>query len=155
MPSPSASLVPPLMDAVNKRILYPAITLCPGDKLHLLAPALGFSKGRTLDVYGYCLDADEQGRAYAVRAYVRPDKVTEFVVAFSERDATRYPADNQREVWFGHRLLWLVEVDLTDYGHALRLERATYTATTALPAPPIGFQQVARPVEPYPYCLAA
>jgi hypothetical protein len=139
----TSTLLPTLADALNKRVRHTATDLLPGDQLHLTAPLLGFTRGRSLGIYGFCLHTDEQGQPYAVRAYVRPDALTDFVVAFSERDARKYPAANQREVWFGERLMYLVEIDLTDYADCLRLERLSARVLPLLPADTIAYRQAA------------
>jgi hypothetical protein len=126
--------VPTLADAVNKRIRHNPADLQPGDQLHLTAPILGFARGRSLGIYGYVLHTDEQGQVYLVRAYVRPDGYSDFVVPFSERDARKFPAANQREVWFGERLMYLTEICLTDYADCLRLERLSERVVPLLPA---------------------
>ena len=129
-----ASLVPTLADAVNKRVRHTATDLQPGDQLHLTAPILGFPRGITRAIYGYCVQADEQGCAYRVTAYVQALALGGHTVAFSERDARRYPATNQQERWFGERLMYLIEIDLTEYADCLRLERLSERVLPLLPA---------------------
>ena len=129
-----ATLVPTLTDAVNKRIKHAATDLQPGDQLHLTAPILGFPKGMTRAIYGYCLHTDEQGRAYGVTAYVQPLIMGQHAIAYTEREARRYPSPNQREQWFGSVLMYLTEIDLTDYADCLRLERLSERVTPLLPA---------------------
>lgn len=119
----TATLVPTLADAVNKRIKHNATALQPGDQLHLTAPILGFPKGISRAIHGYCLHRDEQGRAYAVTAYVQPLDMGQHTIAYTDREARRYPTPNQREQWFGSVLMYLTEIDLTDYADCLRLER--------------------------------
>jgi hypothetical protein len=130
----AAPLVPTLADATNKRLRHAATTLQPGDQLHLTAPILGFPKGCVRAIYGYCVHSDAQGHAYAVTAYVRPFDLGACVVAFAERDARRYPTTNQQECWFGEVLMYLTEIDLTDYADCLRLERLSERVTPLLPA---------------------
>ncbi len=132
-PTP-APLVPTLADVVNKRLRHPATDLQAGDQLHFTAPVLGFPRGTSRAIYGYCVYTDDQGQAYAVRAYVRPTNLGDFVVAFTERDARRYPTANQQERWFGEYLMYLTEIDLTDYADCLRLERLSERVTPLLPA---------------------
>ena len=134
-PAPTAAtLVPTLTDLFNKRLKHPATDLQPGDSLHLTAPILGFPKGRKVAIYGYCVQFDTQGFAYSAVAYVRPDGLSEHAVAYSEREAGRYPTDAQRELWFGSVLMYLTEIDLTDYADCLRLERLSERITPLLPA---------------------
>jgi hypothetical protein len=130
----TATLVPTLSDAVNKRIKHNATTLQPGDQLHLTAPILGFTKGMTRPIYGYCLHLDEQGHAYAVTAYVQPLDMGQHTIAYTDREARRYPTANQQERWFGSVLMYLTEIDLTDYADCLRLERLSERVTPMLPA---------------------
>jgi hypothetical protein len=132
-PTP-ATLVPTLTDLFNKRVKHPATALQPGDSLHLTAPILGFPKGRKVAIYGYCVQFDTQGFAYSAVAYVRPDGLNDHAVAYSEREAGRYPTDAQREQWFGSVLMYLTEIDLTDYADCLRLERLSERVTPLLPA---------------------
>ena len=129
-----ATLVPTLADVFNKRIKHTATDLQPGDQLHLTAPILGFPKGMTRAIYGYCLHTDEQGRAYGVTAYVRPLSISEHTVEYAQREAQRFPTANQREQWFGSVLMYLTEIDLTDYADCLRLERLSERVTPLLPA---------------------
>lgn len=129
-----ATLVPTLTDLFNKRVKHLATDLQPGDQLHLTAPILGLPKGSVQAIYGYCVHTDAQGQAYAVTAYVRPTSLGAAVVAFTERDARRYPTENQQERWFGEYLMYLTEIDLTDYADCLRLERLSVRITPLLPA---------------------
>jgi hypothetical protein len=129
-----ATLVPALTDLFNKRVKHPATALQPGDSLHLTAPLLGFPKGRKVAVYGYCVQIDTQGFAYSAVAYVRPDSLNDHAVAYSEREAARYPAVDQREQWFGSVLMYLTEIDLTEYADCLKLERLSERITPLLPA---------------------
>ncbi|MGI4875252.1 MAG: hypothetical protein ACRYFX_29195 [Janthinobacterium lividum] len=129
-----APLVPCLRDILNKRRLHPVTDLQPGDQLHTTAPILGFPKGISRPIYGYCLHTDEQGQPYAVTAYVQPLSLGEPAVPYTEREARRYPTMGQREQWFGSVLMYLVEVDLTDYADCLRLERLSERVTPLLPA---------------------
>jgi hypothetical protein len=126
MPTPantSNALVPTLPDVLYRRHQHTVTDLQPGDQLHLTAAILGFARGRVLGIYGYCVHSDEQGHPYAVRAYVRADEARGHAVAFSQRDARRHPTTGQRERWFGAVLMYMVEIDLTDYADCLRLER--------------------------------
>lgn len=118
-----ATLVPTLTDLFNKRVKHLATDLQPGDNLHLTAAVLGFPKGRKIPVHGYCVQYDAQGQPYAVTAYVRPDVLNKHTVSYTEREASRYATANQREQWFGSVLMYLTEIDLTDYADCLRLER--------------------------------
>jgi aminoglycoside phosphotransferase (APT) family kinase protein len=127
----STSLVPTLADVVNKRVRHAATNLQVGDQLHFTAPVLGFPKGGVAGIYGYCVYTDEQGQVYAVTAYVRGGI---HAVPYTEREARRYPAANQREQWFGSVLMYLTEIDLTDYADCLRLERLSERVTPLLPA---------------------
>lgn len=123
MKTPVAKPLPPtLPDVLKKGLDHPVATLLPGDNLHLKAKALGFPKGASLPVYGYCTLFDEDDRPYCTTAYVRPWDMAQ-AVPFSERDAVRFRFDNQKEEWFGERLMYLVPVDLTDYADVLKLER--------------------------------
>lgn len=126
------SLLPTLPDLFNKRVRHPLTTLQPGDSLHLTAAVCGFPKGRKVSIYGFCVQFDTQGDAIGVTAYVRPDSLSEHAVAYSERDAQRYPTANQREQWFGSVLMYLTEIDLTDYADCLRLERLNERVAMAL-----------------------
>ena len=119
----TAALVPTLPDIVNRRRKHSVTDLQPGDQLHTTAPILGFARGRVLPIYGYCVHTDDNGQDYAVRAYVRADEARGHAVGFSQRDARLRPTTGQREVWFGSVLMYMVEVDLTDYADCLRLER--------------------------------
>jgi hypothetical protein len=139
----SATLVPTLADLFNKRVKHAATDLRPGDSFHLTAPMLGFPKGRKVSIYGYCVQYDTQGHAYAVTAYVRPDELNDHAVAYSEREAARYPTDSQREQWFGSVLMYLTEIDLTDYADCLKLERLSERVTPLLPAATIIYRQAA------------
>jgi hypothetical protein len=130
----SAPLVPTLADLFNKRVRHAITDLKAGDSLHLTAPVHCFPRGRKLAIYGYCTQFDTQGQAYAVTAYVRPDDLDHYTVAYAEREAGRYPIDSQREQWFGSVLMYLVEIDLTDYADCLRLERLSERVTPLLPA---------------------
>lgn len=132
----TATLVPTLTDAVNKRVKHSATTLQPGDQLHLTAPILGFPKGISRAIHGYCLHLDEQGRAYAVTAYVQPLDMGKHTIPYTEREARRYPTPNQREQWFGSVLMYLTEIDLTDYADCLRLERLSERVLPLLVAEP-------------------
>lgn len=116
-------LVPSLRDATDKRKEHAVTTLQGGDQLHLTAKLLGFPKGSVLPVYGYCALYDEQGQPYSVRAYVRPLSTDKPAVCFGEREAVRFRFDTQREQWFGSVLMYLTEIDLTDFADCLRLER--------------------------------
>ena len=127
----AAALVPTLADVVNKRVRHNAADLQGGDQLHFTAPVLGFKRGSVQPIFGYCVYTDEQGQVYAVTAYVRGG---EHAVPYTEREARRYPAANQREQWFGSVLMYLTEVDLTDYADCLRLERLSERVTPLLPA---------------------
>jgi hypothetical protein len=115
-----ASLVPTLPDVVNRRRKHVITDLQGGDQLHFTAAILGFPKGSVQGIYGYCTYTDEQGQVYAVTAYVRGGT---HAVAYTEREARRYPTANQHEQWFGAVLMYLTEIDLTDYADCLRLER--------------------------------
>lgn len=130
----SAPLVPTLADLFNKRVRHAITDLQPGDSLHATAPLLGFPRGRKIDVYGYCTQYDAQGQAYAVTAYVRPFEIGQHTVAYTEREAGRYPTGNQREQWFGSVLMYLTEIDLTEYADCLRLERLSKRVMPLLPA---------------------
>jgi hypothetical protein len=132
--TPSASLVPTLIDLFNKRVRHLATDLQPGDALHLMAPLLGFKKGRKVSIYGYCVEYDTQGQAFSVTAYVRPDGLGDHTLAYAERQAGRYPTANQKEQWFGSVLMYLTEIDLTDYADCLRLERLSERVLPLLPA---------------------
>lgn len=121
--NPFSTLLPTLPDVLNRRRQHAVTDLQPGDQLHLTAPILGFARGRVLGIHGYCVHTDECGRPYAVRAYVRADEARGQAVAFSQRDARRHPTTGQRERWFGAVLMYMVEIDLTDYADCLRLER--------------------------------
>jgi len=118
-----ATLVPTLPDFINRRRKHVVTDLQPGDQLHLTAAILGFPKGMTRPIFGYCVHTDAQGQPYAVRAYVQPLERNHHAVAYTERDAGRYPTPGQQERWFGAVLLYLTEIDLTDYADCLRLER--------------------------------
>ncbi|TVT43091.1 hypothetical protein FNT36_03090 [Hymenobacter setariae] len=135
-----AALVPTLTDVFNKRVKHNATTLQGGDQLHFTAPVLGFPKGGVQAIYGYCVYTDEQGQAYAVTAYVRGGQ---HAVAYTDREARRYPTANQREQWFGSVLMYLTEIDLTDYADCLRLERLSERVTPLLPAATITYRQAA------------
>jgi hypothetical protein len=130
----TAALVPTLPDILNRRRKHEVTDLRPGDQLHLTAAILGFPKGTILPLYGYCVHTEDNGQPYAVRAYVRPTSLSSFTVPFSDRDARRYPAPTQREQWFGATLLYLTEIDLTDYADCLRLERLSQRVLPLLPA---------------------
>jgi hypothetical protein len=136
----TASLVPTLADIVNKRVRHNATDLQGGDQLHFTAPVLGFPKGGVAGIYGYCVYTDDQGQPYAVTAYVRGGA---HAVAYTEREARRYPTANQREQWFGSVLMYLTEIDLTDYADCLRLERLSERLTPMLAATAINYRQVA------------
>jgi hypothetical protein len=139
----SASLVPTLADLFNKRVRHAITDLQPGDSLHATAPLLGFPRGRKIDVYGYCTQYDAQGQAYAVVAYVRPFQMGQHTVTYSEREAGRYPATNQQEQWFGSVLMYLTEIDLTEYADCLRLERLSQHLVPLLPAALTTYRQAA------------
>lgn len=115
-----APLVPTLADVFNKRVRHTVTDLRGGDQLHLTAPVAGFPKGSVHGIYGYCTYTDEQGQVYAVTAYVRGGSQA---VAYTDRAARRYATANQHEQWFGSVLMYLTEIDLTDYADCLRLER--------------------------------
>jgi hypothetical protein len=129
----TAPLVPSLTDLFNKRVRHLATDLQPGDSLHLMAPILGFKKGRKVSIYGYCVEYDTQGQPFSVTAYVRPDGLGDHTLAYSERQAGRYPTAGQREQWFGSVLMYLTEIDLTDYADCLRLERLSERVLPLLP----------------------
>lgn len=116
-PSP---LVPTLPDAVNKRLRHPVTDLRGGDQLFLTAKVLGFAKGSKLAIYGFCILRDADGTPYQVRAYVRGGANC---VSYAQREAKRYRFENQEEKWFGSFLMYLTEIDLTDYADCLRLKR--------------------------------
>ena len=140
----SASLIPTLADLFNKRLRHPITDLQAGDNLHLGAPILGFPKGHAVPVYGYCVQYDAQGRPYAVTAYVRPLSLNEHAVGYAQREAARYPSANQQEQWFGAVLLYLTEIDLTDYADCLRLERLPSRLADLLqPEPAVSYRQAA------------
>ena len=139
----SAPLVPTLADLFNKRVRHAITTLQAGDAIHLTAPVLGFAKGRKLFLCGYCTEYDTQGQPYAVTAYVRPDSLDAHAVSYSQRQAGRYPTHNQQEQWFGTVLMYLVEIDLTDYADCLRLERANERLLPLLPAAVLATRQAA------------
>jgi hypothetical protein len=128
-------LLPVLPDALRPKDKAAAHHLAThplqaGDQLHVVHSLLGFPRGAVLPVYGACLISDGKGQPYQVRAYVRPE-ANATPVAYQQREAVRFPAthpDQQREQWFGAVLLYLVELDLTDYADCLRLERATPAA---------------------------
>lgn len=113
-------LVPTLPDVANKRMRHPITDLRGGDQLHLTAKVLGFAKGSVLGIYGYCILRDADGTPYQVRAYVRGGT---HCVAYSAREAVRFRFEDQKERWFGSVLLYLTEIDLTDYADCLKLER--------------------------------
>jgi len=118
-------LVPTLPDLFNKRRRHNATELQGGDQLHATSSLLGFKRGAVLPIYGYCVLTDERGQVYSVRAYVRPVSM-DHAVAFDSREAVRYPSNGlgtQQEYWFGAYLMYLTEIDLTDYADCLRLER--------------------------------
>ena len=117
---PLPSLMPTLPDAVDRRISHPVTDLQGGDQLHLKAKLLGFPKGAVLPIYGYCALFDADGRPYSVRAYVRGGQQA---VAYSEREAVRFRFESQTERWFGAVLMYLTEIDLTDFADILKLER--------------------------------
>jgi hypothetical protein len=117
-----AALVPTLPDVANRRRKHLVTDLQGGDQLHLTAALLGFKRGAVVPLYGYCALRDAQGQVYSVRGYVRPLTLA-YAVPFSEREAVRFRADNQQERWFGEVLMYLTEIDLTDYADCLRLER--------------------------------
>jgi hypothetical protein len=135
-----APLVPTLADVFNKRVRHAATDLQGGDQLHFTAPVLGFPKGGVQAIYGYCVYTDEQGQPYAVTAYVRGGA---HAVAYTEREARRYATANQREQWFGSVLMYLTEIDLTDYADCLRLERLSERVTPLLPAAITLYRQAA------------
>jgi hypothetical protein len=118
-----ASLIPTLPDVLTRRRQHAVTDLQPGDQLHLTAAILGFARGRVLPIYGYCVHTDEQGQPFLVRAYVRADEARGHAVPFHQRDARLHPTTGQRERWFGAVLMYMVEIDLTDYADCLRLER--------------------------------
>lgn len=129
-----APLVPTLPDLFNKRRRHLATSLQGGDQLHATSSLLGFKRGAVLPIYGYCVLADEHGQPYSVRAYVRPVSM-DHAVAFDSREAVRYPANTlgtQQEYWFGSYLMYLTEIDLTDYADCLRLERLSLRITPLL-----------------------
>jgi hypothetical protein len=64
-------------------------------------------------------------------------------VAYTEREARRYATANQREQWFGSVLMYLTEIDLTDYADCLRLERLSERVTPLLPAAITLYRQAA------------
>lgn len=132
--STPAALVPTLADLFNKRVRHAITDLRAGDSLHTTAPMLGFPRGRKVDVYGYCTQYDTDGRPYAVTAYVRPFALGQHTVAYGQREASRYPAHHQTEQWFGSVLMYLTEIDLTEYADCLRLERLSERLTPLLPA---------------------
>jgi hypothetical protein len=139
----SAPLVPTLADLFNKRVRHAITDLLPGDALHFTAPVLGFPKGRKVFIHGYCTQYDTQGHAYAVTAYVRPLAIGEHTLAYAEREACRYPTDNQQEQWFGSVLMYLTEIDLTDYADCLRLERLNERLVPLVPAALTSYTQAA------------
>jgi hypothetical protein len=137
-----APLLPTLPDASNKRVRHLSSDLQGGDQLHLTASILGFKRGAVLPLYGYCALFDETGRAYSVRGYVRPLSL-DHAVPFSEREAVRFRFDNQQERWFGERLMYLTEIDLTDYADCLRLERLSERVLPLLTDPTPSYCQAA------------
>jgi hypothetical protein len=98
----SAPLVPALTDLFNKRVRHAATDLQPGDQLHFTAPILGFARGTVHALYGYCVHYDAQGQPYAVTGYINGGPLA---VAYTEREARRYPTPGQREQWFGSVLM--------------------------------------------------
>jgi hypothetical protein len=126
-----APLVPMLTDVVNKRHKHLATDLQPGDQLHFTAPILGFARGTVHALYGYCVHFDTHGSAYAVTGYINGGP---HAVPYTEREARRYPTANQHEQWFGSVLMYMTEIDLTDYADCLRLERLSERVLPLLPA---------------------
>lgn len=136
-----ASLVPSLTDAADRKLRYPltsfdkdkkcqAAALREGDLLHLKAEVLGFPKGEVLPVYGCCVSLDaDTGEPYRVVAYVRGGSES---IGYAERDFAKYPSAENTESWFGSFLLFLTEIDLTDYADSLRLERRAVAAELPL-----------------------
>lgn len=125
MSTPAAKpLIPTLPDAFNKRIQHAITALDGGDQLHLTSKLLGFPKGAVLPIYGYCALFDDNGQPYSVRAYVRGTGAAgQPMVTYSQREAVRFRFDTQQERWFGNELLmYLVEIDLTDFADCLKLE---------------------------------
>ncbi|MGI4862397.1 MAG: hypothetical protein ACRYFZ_00625 [Janthinobacterium lividum] len=140
----TTSLLPTLPDLFNKRVRHLITDLQAGDNLHPTSKLLGFPKGYTLPIYGYCALYDADGQPYQVRAYVRPLSFEQKgVVASSEREAVRFRFDNQREVWFGERLMYLLEIDLTDHADCLRLERLPERVLALLPGTSTYYRQAA------------
>lgn len=116
-----APLVPTLPDVADKRLRHQLADLRGGDQFHFTARALGFPKGAVVPAYGKCVYYDpETGQPYAVTAYVRGGSEA---VPYAERQAVKYRTAHQKEQWFGSVLLFLTEIDLTDYADVLRLER--------------------------------
>lgn len=138
-----AALVPSLPDVINRRKKHLVTDLQPGDQLHFTAPILGFARGTVHALYGYCVHTDSQGQPYAVTAYINGGPQA---VAYTHREARRYPTVGQREQWFGSVLMYLTEIDLTDYADCLRLERLSERVLPLLPADT---------TIPYAYPLAA
>jgi hypothetical protein len=132
-----AALVPSLPDVLNRRRKHVVTDLQGGDQLHATSALLGFKRGAVLPIYGYCVLTDESGQAYSVRAYVRPVSM-DHAVAFDSREAVRFPTNalgTQQEYWFGSYLMYLTEIDLTDYADCLRLERLSARVLPLLVAP--------------------
>lgn len=127
----TAPLVPALTDLFNKRVRHLATDLQPGDQLHFTAPILGFARGTVHALYGYCVHFDAQGQPYAVTGYINGGPQA---VPYTEREARRYPTAGQHEQWFGSVLMYLTEIDLTDYADCLRLERLSTRVLPLLPA---------------------
>jgi hypothetical protein len=91
-----------------------------------------------------CVDYDTQGELFAAVAYVRPDGLNEYAVAYSDREAGRFPSTgSQREQWFGAVLMYQVEIDLAEYADCLRLERLSERVAPLLPADVVAYRLAA------------
>jgi hypothetical protein len=138
-PTP-APLIPslPCSDRAREKHLV-ADGFRDGDLLYLLAGIGDWPAGTVLPVLGFCVCHDVNYQPYALRAYV-PGRAT----TYSGREAARFPAALQTEMWLGSIPMYFTEIDITDHADALALRRISEAVVIEMyPKPAQGSMRVA------------
>ena len=103
----------------------------PVDRLHILNETIaGHLAGSVVPVLGHCLSRETPtSPPYALVAYVPVSPTV--CIAYAERSAAHFEADQHIERWFAGVQLYFAEIDITDHAESLALERPVVVVTTA------------------------
>jgi hypothetical protein len=109
------------------------IEMSPGfeqtDKLHVINETVaGHLAGSVVPILGQCISRETPtSPPYALVAYVPVSPTV--CIAYAERSAAHFEADQHIERWFSGVQLYFAEIDITDYAESLALERTALVAT--------------------------